>query len=84
MATEMSVPVTFRGRQWNCHIGDTIRVFAPFVNHTLTTMMLQMNCYDCGVLEKEKVVEIEPLQPPRFPRFVHFEFGGCPEIATTL
>ena len=73
MATEMSIPVTFRGRQWKCHIGDTLMVLAPLANYALTTMMLQMNCWDCGVLEKAKVVEINALQPPRWPRFVHFE-----------
>ena len=36
MATEMRIHVTFRGRQWNCHIGDTLIVLAPFANQALT------------------------------------------------
>ena len=44
MATAMNIPLTFRGRQWNCKIGDTLMALAPFANHALTTMMLQMDC----------------------------------------
>ena len=59
MATEMNIPLTFRDCQWNCHIGDTLMVLAPFANHALTTMMLQLNCWDCGVLETARVIEID-------------------------
>ena len=41
MGTEMRIPLTLRGRQWKCHIGDKLMVLAPFANHALTTMM---NC----------------------------------------
>ena len=74
MATEMTIPLTFRGRQWNSHIGDTLMVLTPFANHALTTMMLQMKCWVCGILEKAKVTRIDSMDDwvtATVPRLVH-------------
>ena len=87
MVTEMNIPVTFRGRQWNCHVGDTLMVLAPFANHAPTTMMLKMNCDDCDGLEKAKVIRIDSMDDwvsATVPRFVPIECGEFSEIVTTL
>ena len=46
----------------NYEIGDTLMVLASFANHELTTMMLQLNCEDCGELETATVTKIDALQ----------------------
>ena len=87
METAMSIPLTLRGRQWKCHIGDKLMVLAPFANHALTTMMLQMNCDVCDGLEKAKVIEIDSMAcwvSAKWPREVHIECGERSEIATRL
>ena len=66
-------PLTLRERRMadrNYEIGDTLMVLASFANHELTTMMLQLNCEDCGELETATVIELHYL-----PQFVHVEFG---------
>ena len=55
----------------NYEIGDTLMVLASFANHELTTMMLQLNCEDCGELETATVIELTL----SLPQFVHVEFG---------
>ena len=46
----------------NYEIGDSLMVLASFANHELTTMMLQLNCEDCGELETATVTKIDALQ----------------------
>ena len=79
MATEMSIPLTLRDRRMadrNYEIGDTLMVLASFAKHELTTMMLQLNCEDCGELETATVTKIDALQSTGpLPQFVHVEFG---------
>jgi hypothetical protein len=73
MATEMSIPLTLRERRMadrNYEIGDSLMVLASFANHELTTMMLQLNCEDCGELETATVIELHYL-----PQFLNVEFG---------
>ena len=87
MATEVNIPLTVRGRKWNYQISDTLMVLAPFANHALTTMMLQMKFWDCGGLETARVINIDVSDDwvaATVPRFVHVEFGECSEIVTTL
>ena len=79
MATEMSIPLTLRGRRMadrNYKIGDTLMVLASFMNHALTTMLLQLNCEICDGLETATVTTIDALDSTGWlPQFVHVAFG---------
>ena len=81
MTTEMSIPLTLCDRRMadrNYEIGDmyTLMVLASFAKHELTTMMLQLNCEDCGELETAVVTKIDALQSTGWlPQLVHVAFG---------
>ena len=60
----------------NYEIGDSLMVLASFANHELTTMMLQLNCDNCGEHETATVTKIDALQSTGWlPQMVHVEFG---------
>lgn len=84
----MSILLIVNGHRWDCYVGDTLTVLAPFANHALTTMMMQMNCEVCDDITKAKVTEIDSMalsvgsRPGS--RLVHIKCGECSEIATPL
>ena len=60
----------------NYEIGDSLMVLASFANHELTTMMLQLNCDNCGERETATVTKTDALQSTGWlPQMVHVEFG---------
>jgi hypothetical protein len=85
--TAMSILLIVNGHRWDCYVGDTLTVLAPFANHALTTMMMQMNCEVCDDITEAKVTEIDSIALwlcAKWPRLVHIKCGECSEIATPL